>query len=329
MTLLNLSLTYAVEHIPYRHRISGEEAVRSEGHVVIEEIIASSAPISHRILDEQDRVQAEVRYYKGGYWWLLNDVDKPMTVERFASLARDLDWAVLDALDVPGYRARRSEEELNASRSRILRSERKTQWDRAQRGAEKVLFCDSRVLVEAGPPNFFGTREEGSISFLVGPSSLDRVRGSDPLFGPDLNERRLSARQGLAFDIAEFAQEASLLGRPTDDVDMLYRVEDILQMSVPQMAPERCARELATYLWQARVRPIASHLPSPASAVTESCPADRATHRAVLEEFAALDDNAPKPLLEMREDAREILRRIGLAPTLSEEDDAALAALNV
>src|ERR1700675_1949471 len=31
----------------------------------------------------------------------------------------------------------------------------------------------------------------------------------------DLNERKLSARQGLAFDIAEFAQEAPLLGRRT------------------------------------------------------------------------------------------------------------------
>lgn len=328
MTLLQLSLTYAVEHIPYRHQLLRQEAVRSEGHVEIQEIAASSAPVSHRILDGQDRVQAEVRFYNDRYWWLLNDVGKPMTVERFTALARDLDWAVLDALDVPGYCARRTEEELIASQARVLRSEHIAQWDRAQRGAEKVLFCDSNVLVEAGPPNYFGSREGASISFAVGPSSLDRVRGSDPLFGPDLNERKLSARQGLAFDIAEFAQEAPLLGRRTADIDMPHRVDDVLQMSVPQTAHERCARELATYLWRAREWPIADYLPSLASAVSDTCPDDRAIQRAILEEFAALDENAPNPFPEMCEDAGEILRRIDLAP-LSEEEDAALAALGI
>jgi len=115
-----------------------------------------------------------VRYFEGEYWWFLNDMGHPMTVETFKSLAHDLDWEVLNAFDVPFYHWKYlSEDELLATKPRRLDSGCEEQWKKVQRGASKVLFCDSAVMVEAGPPNYYGIPEDSAISFVVCTENLN------------------------------------------------------------------------------------------------------------------------------------------------------------
>ena len=98
----------------------------------------------------------------------------PMTVETFKSLAHDLDWEVLNAFDVPFYHWKYlSEDELLATKPRRLDSGCEEQWKKVQRGASKVLFCDSAVMVEAGPPNYYGIPEDSAISFVVCTENLN------------------------------------------------------------------------------------------------------------------------------------------------------------
>lgn len=330
--VVKLALTHRVEFVPFRHRLPRQAGVWSNGAVEIREVTPESAPVSHRILGSDGQLQAEVRCFEGEYWWLLNDTDPPMSVERFKSLTHGGDWATLNALDVRFcYAKYSSEEEFLAAKPRLLGSEYEEQWKKANRGASKVLFCDSKVLVEVGPPNYYGIRETRSvISLEIGPASLERIRGDDPLFGPDIHTRRWAAQQGLAFEAQEFDREKPFLENRADCVDFLFRIEEVLQMPVPQIAPRKCARALATILWQFRAVPFAECLPSLVNADRNECPGDPALHRAILEEFAALDpEGRSYPFSERPDDAREILRRLDLVgdPALSDEDAAALASL--
>lgn len=327
--VVKLALTYRAEFIPYRHRLPRVEGVWSNGAVEIREVTPEDAPVSHRILGKDGQLQAEVRYFEGEYWWRLNDVGRPMTVEKFKSLAQKLDWEVLNAFDVRFYHWKYpSEDQLLATKPRLLGSEFEEQWKKAQSGASKVLFCDSAVMVEAGPPNYYGILEDSAISFEVGPSSLERIQG-DLLFGPEILSRSWAARQGLAFEAEEIEREKPLLESRADSVDFLFRIEDVMRVPVPQIAPWKCARALATQLWEAKTMPFAERLPTVASAKQDECPEDPAVHRAVLEEFAALNPELLTPFSETPGDAREILRRLDLVgpPTLSDEDEAALASL--
>jgi hypothetical protein len=250
--IVKLAISYVVDFVPYRHRLPRKQAVRSDGHVMIREVAPEAAPVSHRILGRDDRIQAEVRHFEGAYWWLLNHADAPMSVENFIALAQEGDWAVSNALDIEDYWARNTEDELLGTKPRVLNSEYKEQWNAARRGASKVLFCESMVLIEAGPPNYCGIRSEtdSAISFVVGPSSLDRIQGDD-LFGPHIRERQWAARQGLLFETQEFDREMAILDCRADSIDVLCRVEDVLQLPVPQVAPRKCARALAEHLWGA------------------------------------------------------------------------------
>ena len=101
-----------------------------------------------------------------------------------------------------------------------------------------------------------------------------------------------------------------------------------MRVPVPQIAPWKCARALATQLWEAKRMPFAERLPTVANAEQDECPEDPAVHRAVLEEFAALDPEQLTPFSQTPVDAREILRRLDLVghPALSDEEYAALAS---
>jgi hypothetical protein len=326
------TLPYRVDFIPYRHRLPEKGAVWSRGAVEIREITPDAAPVSHRILGNDGELQAEVRYFEGEYWWLLNDPDHPISVETFKSNAKEGDWYALNALDVPFHHAKyRSEDDFFATKPRLLSSEYEEQWKKAHRGASKMLFCDSRILVEAGPPNYYGIRETRSaMSIMVGPSSLERIRSDDPLFGPDVREGIWSAQQGLAFEAQEFEREKPYLESRADAVDILFHIEDVLQVPVQPTAPRKCARALAMVLWQARTTRLRECLPSLASADQDECPEDPALHRALVEEFAVLDlDIIIISFTERPDDAREILRRLDLVgyPALSDEQEAALANL--
>jgi hypothetical protein len=331
--VVQLALPYRVKFVPYRHRLPETVAVLSFGAVEIREVTPDAAPVSHRILANDGELQAEVRCFEGEYWWLLNDQDHPMSVEKFKSLAQEGDWYALNALDVSSHYAKyRSEDEFLATKPRLLDSDYTEQWTKANRGASKLLFCDSTVLVEAGPPNYYGIRETRSaMSLEVGPSSLERIRGDDPLFGPRIHTRKWAARQGLAFDALEFERERPLLQSRAETVDFLFHIEEILQMRPPQIAPWKCARALAMAIWQARTEPLEEDLPSLANADQDECPEDPMLHRALLEEFAALNPNIKlNDVTETPEDAREILRRldlVGYPASFSDEEEAALASL--
>jgi hypothetical protein len=138
--IVKLAISYVVDFVPYRHRLPRKQAVRSDGHVMIREVAPEAAPVSHRILGRDDRIQAEVRHFEGAYWWLLNHADAPMSVENFIALAQEGDWAVSNALDIEDYWARNTEDELLGTKPRVLNSEYKEQWNAARRGASKVLF---------------------------------------------------------------------------------------------------------------------------------------------------------------------------------------------
>jgi hypothetical protein len=55
--VVKLALPYRVEFIPYRHRFSRVEGVRSDGAVEIREVTPEDAPVSHRILGKDGRPQ--------------------------------------------------------------------------------------------------------------------------------------------------------------------------------------------------------------------------------------------------------------------------------
>lgn len=327
MPLVRLSLTYEVDHIPYDHKKPRPETVRDAGSVEIKEIAPGSAPVSHRILDRLDRIQTEVRYYDNGFWWLLNEVDKPMSLDRFTSSPDDLDWPILEALDIRGFLGKQTEDDLRAKKSRILRTEKESQWRKAQAGADKIFFCESRVWVEAGPPNYFGAREGTTISFSAGPSSLERIRGADPLFGPGLNDRQFSARRGLAFDVDEF-EGADFHEQAAGKIEVLHRVENVLRLPLPRMALEGCARELAAYLWRERTSRLVELVPSLAGSPSKTRPDDEKLIRDLLEEFAALTENEAGIFSDELEGAREIIRRFNSRP-LNEQEDAAIASLGI
>jgi hypothetical protein len=327
--VVKLALAYRVEFVPYRHRLPERKGVLSSGAIEIREVTPEAAPVSHRILGNDGEFRAEVRCFEGDYWWLLKDQDHPMSIEKFKSLAQEGDWLAHHALDVsPYYATYGSEDEFLATKPRQLGSNCEEQWSKAHWGASKVLFCDSTVLVEAGAPNYYGIRETRSaMSLEVGPSSLERIRGNDPLFGPGIHTRKWAAQQGLAFEAQELEREKPFLESRAESVDFHFFIEEILQMPIPQIAPWKCARALAMAIWQAKTEPLEEDLPSLALADQDECPEDPALHRALLEEFAImnpeirLDDVTARP-----DDAREILRRLDIVgyPALPDEDEAAL-----
>jgi hypothetical protein len=340
---LKLRVPYDATYIPYRHRNRQGQKVASDGHVVIESIATNDAPISHRVVDEDGTAKAEVRLFRDSYWWVLREAGRPIRPETFSSDAEKENHLVLAALGCRRpFHSEVSEDSFFASKPRILASTRDEQWSRARHGASKVVFCDSAVLVAAGPPIYYGVRSDRNIDIEVGPSELDRIdagddfyeRGKTGLYGPAINSRRWAAMEGLAVGPHELDRERYLFARRDRSVRAIDRIEELLP--APPSGPQTSARALAEWLWRGMQKDgdwntwpwIRKYVPSLADADGRGeYPVDL-SHRRVLEDFARVDwASFTKSFAKEAEDAREILRRLDLIGGLADEDHEALGRL--
>ncbi|MFQ3451809.1 hypothetical protein PMN64_00575 [Bradyrhizobium sp. UFLA01-814] len=343
---VKLRVPYDAIYIPYRHRNRQGQKVASDGHIVIESIAAIDAPISHRIVDEKGSLKAEVRLSQNSYWWVLKQAGRAVSPAEFASYAERESHLVLATLGcgLP-YHSEVSEEKFFASKPRVVKSTKDDQWKKARVGASKVVFCDSTVLVAAGPPVYYGIRsglDRKVIDIEVGPSELDlvdagdnfRERGKTGIYGPTVSARRWAAKRALAIGPHELDRERHLFDRRDSSVRGIHQIEELLP--APPAGPQTCARALAEWLWRGMRKDgdwdswpwIRPYVPCLADADGRAEYPHDLPHRRVLEDFAAVDwTSLTSNLAQEAEDAREILRRLDLINGLDEDDDAALGRL--
>jgi hypothetical protein len=356
--VVKVRIPYSQSYIPWRHKKPQQEYIWSEGFITIKEVVAEAAPVSHRILGKDGTLEAEVRQFGDGYWWALMNghraatmaelgnewrkVGRPITMAEFMSAAEqkndNLFWAALGCfrpVDEPI-----SEDEFFAKKPRLLKSTHREQWARANLGASRMIHCDGLVLVEAGPPMYYGVQSWtlGGLDIVAGPSSLDRAYGAYRLHGPDRPTRTGSAAEGLAFGTREFRREKRLLRLRWDRVRDLCRLEGFASRQDLELGPVTCARALVNKLWDRSKdnyagwwSPLRERMPSFAEATQPAKRVETLPYRRVLEEFVAVDwtDTTNEKLTWMLGDAREILRRLDLmdAARLADEDDAAISGL--
>jgi hypothetical protein len=357
--VVKVRIPYRQSYIPWRHKIPQQQDIWSEGFITIKEVVAEAAPVSHRILGKDGVLEAEVRQFGDGYWWALmkrhrattmaesgnewRKMGRPITMAEFMSAAEqendNVFWAALGCrrpVDEPI-----SEDEFFAKKPRLLKSSTHgEQWARAKLGASRMIHCDGLVLVEAGPPMYYGVRpwNRGGLDIVAGPSSLGRAFGAYRLHGPDRYTGIGSAAEGLAFGMREFRREKRLLRLRWDWLRDLCRLEGFASPQDLELGPVTCARALANELrnhskdnYTKSWSPLRERMPSFAEAAQPDKRVETLPYRRVLEEFVAVDwtNTTNEKLTWMVGDARDILRRLDLmgAARLADEDEAALAGL--
>jgi hypothetical protein len=338
--IVTLRLAYEQIYIPFRHRQSQRELLSCKGPIAIRTVAKDAFQVSHRIFDLNGRCEAEVKVFDDRYWWQLTGSDGPMTQEQFILFASEGKGDSLATLGCGCRYTNYDEDDFLRKKPRLLDSTRDEQWEMANRGASRVIFCDSAVLVEAGPPLYYAVPswETPTIEVVVGPSALDRKDGERirPA-GLDPDERRICAAKGLAFGPNEFDHMVNKLASRVETPFHRSRIESVLPQPAPDTGPRTCARALATKIWQRTnddgdwaTRWLRKYIPTLAEACDPKADPATLPHRRMLEEFIALD----WPRRSMYEDdevsdAREIIRRLdALSPTiLSDEDETAVEYL--
>jgi hypothetical protein len=338
--VVNLRLSYEQIYIPARHRLRRREQLSCHGPIAIKTVANEALQVSHRIFDPTGRCEAEVSFFDNRHWWQLTGRDGPMTQDQFISLAGDGSHDILTTLGVRWTHPHQDELEFFAKKPGLLDSTRDEEWQKANRGASKVIFCDSTVLVEAGPPLYYSVPSwtTPTIALVVGPSALDRNDGNRfRTAGLDSARRGLFAARGLAFGPNEFDHAMDKLARRVETPFYQFRIEEVLPQPAPDTGPRTCARALATSIWKRTnddggwaARWLRKYVPTLADACDPNADPATLPHRRLLEEFIAVDwPRVSKYHDSEVRDAREIIRRLDALGTtiLSDEDEAALEFL--
>lgn len=195
--IVDFRLTYSQAFIPRRYRNPRYKSLSARCPLVILRISEEEAPISHLVVGN-DGSETIVRRFDGRYWWPLlasrsdGDGPFPASVAAFTARAAQDSPFVADVLGCWHIKEAEDENVLFGSKSRLLDAHpdsqwesRRGQWKQAERGANRTLFCGSAVLVEGGPPVYFGTSSYSrprDLSIRVGPSNADCQ--SAPKFDP-------------------------------------------------------------------------------------------------------------------------------------------------
>ncbi|MBR1281306.1 hypothetical protein JQ597_04555 [Bradyrhizobium sp. AUGA SZCCT0177] len=354
---IKVQIPYIQTYIPWRHKKPRRQHLWSDGFIMIKEVVAEAAPVSHRIFGQDGRLEAEVRRFGDGYWWALNKrqpaatmaevgnewrkTGHPIAIKEFISAAEkrngNVFWAALGCFGPVIDPI--SEDEFFEKKPRLLQSTLKRQWSRATHGASRTIYCDGLVMVKAGLPTYYGVRRSGGVDIVAGPSEFDRVYGEYRLFGPDRDTRRESAASGLAFGRQEFCREEPLLRLREDFVRVVCRIDEFVSPPPVESGPLMCARVLAADLWD-RAKDkynlgwavLRVHVASLAGAAESSPSVENLPFRRILEDFVAVDWTGITNEFSGRvQDAQEILRRLDFVGVsqLADEDEAALANLEL
>jgi hypothetical protein len=342
--VIKLRLPYEAKFIPYRHRNFEVEYFWSEGHVAIRTVPVEAIEVSHRIFGADKKLEVEVRRFESKYWWPLKLAQRPISVEKLASLAEKGDHSALAVLGcgIRGFHWAEPEEELFRRKPRIISTTRDEQWTKAQAGASRIILCDATLFLEVGPPIYYGYRSPDTPKFALdvfaGPSADDRLDG-DPIRidGLKSSRRNYAAAAAQAFGVEEFARESRWLRREAGSFRMVNRIEELLPPT-PQLGADTCMRALAAVLWR-RTRDdgdwdtwpwIRRYVPALAKADGRlPYPADLSA-RQILEELVSADlGGFSKQFSGTVSIAQEILRRLDFTghPVLSDDDEQALTVI--
>lgn len=353
--IVEFRLTYSQCYIRWRHRNPEYASLFARCPLEIQRISEGDAPIAHRIVGN-DKSSTIVRCFNGRYWWplLARSADGGPPVP--ASAAMFIKHAEQDtpiAADVLGcsYMSDTTDENvLFGSKPRLVNplsdfrwETREAQWKRAERGADRLVFCGSTVLVEGGQPLYFGSNSYSrprDLSIRVGPSNADNLRGDNiyyphySLGAPHVFDRRDAAAIGCAFGPREYGHEMARLGHDYQSVTIFERIEEILSPSDLELGPQTCARAFATALWSEMHEDLDDAwrdrlftlIPTLAKFTNEGfspyAPYDDLPHRKILEEYLAVDPaDIRDPVRARRCAAPEILLRL--------RDEDAIASLAV
>lgn len=225
------------------------------GPVDILQINSDSAPVAYQIdpgfaASGPPYLPYVIRRYDDRLWWPLLSCEGPVDVSQFIDLAGKGKPEALLAIDpeIPVSSANWPTEPFDrkvGQRDEKALHTRRDPWISTRRNCLRVLFCDDRVLLEAGEPIVYARpRNNQSYQIMVGHSAMDRREDAFYLPGPNAEERGLLAQQGLAFSINEWASEVTGLVQCENGVSSLSRIDIRIVCHAPSTAPALCARSL-------------------------------------------------------------------------------------
>jgi hypothetical protein len=344
--LFKSRFSYRREYILRGGRKPKSVFLNDDCFVTVGEIEPGAAPVAYTLssLDLDDpREKHEIRAFAGSLWWPVWGASGPLQASDFRALVEN-DWNVASAILDPMHRTYRfhgltADEYFKdiVIREKGSSSTWTQQVAKAHRDASRIIFCQGRVLVDAGEPVWYVVPSENArddLDLLVGHSSLD-WRESAGYFtpGPQRHVRLASAFHGRAFGLAEIEAATDDLIKLSGRICVRSKIVSTFDRpAVP--AAELCARALAEHLWDiAWMHPdLRKAMPAVALARHPDPAPEMLPYREILEQLISLQDTYLKRnLAHLRDHAREILGRLRTvgAPSLAEEDDAALAALSV
>ena len=122
----------------------------------------------------------------------------------------------------------------------------KRRSDLANEIAYRTLFCDGAVYLAGGCPAFFGRRKEGEVGLEIGSIHAEKV-GAIHCFlpGPGWREREEAACRSLVFLPSDAARQIQTLERRGLKVNLLSKVEGILELPSYPHPAEVCADAVA------------------------------------------------------------------------------------
>jgi hypothetical protein len=202
-----------------------------------------------------------------------------------------------------------------------------------------VIFCENRVLVDAGDPVWYAVLDERVRRFnlFIGHSDLDRSHSDRPhgagFFtpGPDRGVRIGCGRLSHAFGLGEMSFALQTIA----DLNYGFRLgSEIVALSdhVPGPAGEPCVRASAQYLrdiarWRPDLRKATPELQDTSRAEARS---DIRSDTVLLQSFVSPGDPALRNgHARLVVDARKVLDRLAPHEPLAEADEAALSTLGV
>ncbi|WP_146159850.1 hypothetical protein [Bradyrhizobium sp. MOS002] len=225
------------------------------GPIEIPHISSDSAPIAYQIdpgLPAFGRPDLPygIRRYDDRLWWPLLSREGEVDVSRFVNLAGKGKPEALLAIDpeIPvsstNWPTELFDSKVGQKDAKVFPA-RRDPWVSTRRNCLRVLFCDNKVLIEAGEPIVYAHPwSSQSYQILVGHSAMDRREGGFYLPGPNAEERVLFTQQGLAFSINKWASEVTGLVKGGNVVSSLPRIDIRIECHTPSAAPALCARSL-------------------------------------------------------------------------------------
>jgi hypothetical protein len=335
---------YRRHYIPKGHQKLRWVDLNDECDVTVSDVEPDAAPVAYKIsLLDKSPESHEIRSYAGSLWWPVYGASGPLRASDFRALT-ETNWDIASAILDPLHRTYRfhgvNEHEFFKGleiRENKGQSTFEQQFASAHRDASRMLFCKGHVLVEGGDPVwYFVPRKDArdGVDLVAGPSSLDRREAAGYFTpGPDRHVRLASAWRGHAFGLAEIeaAKEIWTEHEPAIHV----KSEIVARIDRPAAsAADLCSRALAEHLWDiAWMHPdLRKAMPAVAKASHPNPAPETLPYREMLQQLISLEDYyLRRNLSHLIGHAHEILGRLASVDCLplTEEDDAALAALGV